>query len=251
VNLPTKWLPAAFANDMVLALRRDENPKTQTRRVMGWRDIVAARGSDPKRDFTMACEVRNDWRVFLGKYNVCIGVAQPRWPVGVGLYVAEGTHQEYTTSDRATPNGCLTVYSCDDAVAKRANGWAVEWTARNTGLPGRFMRRELARTLLTVTAVRAERVNEISEEDAIAEGILCTVTDDGEGYFYEAPSPRTDSGFVQTDTAREAYNHLWDSLHGTKPGERFEDGPFVWCYTLKRITTDYAEAQRILKETAA
>jgi hypothetical protein len=153
-----------------------------------------------------------------------VTVYLPRWPVGVGLWVQESTY-------RAVAPGCSGV----SVATYRADNRPTEtpWTAKNSGLPPRYMKRELARTLLTVTAVRAERVNEISERDALAEGVL--------------PRELTPGGCL---SALAAYHDLWDSLHGKKPGERFQDGPFVWVYELRRITTDFKEAQAILKGTA-
>jgi hypothetical protein len=224
IAMPTKWLPAAVCNDMVLALRRDESPKTQTRRIIAGlpRDWTPCRkplswGPGDFAFYTMADPVGTAPTLFL-----------PHWPVGVGLWVKEQTRQLRTVEQAVYQQPGTTEYVCDG----RNSG--IEWTApKARGLPPMLMRRELARTLLTVTAVRAERVNEISERDALAEGVL--------------PRELTPGGCL---SALAAYHDLWDSLHGKKPGERFQDGPFVWVYELRRITTDFKEAQAILKGTA-
>ena len=67
------------------------------------------------------------------------------------------------------------------------------------------MPRWASRLTLTVTDVRVQRLQEISQEDAEAEGVQCDM------------SPRS---FV------EHYHTLWDSLHD-KPGERWEDNPWI------------------------
>lgn len=89
---------------------------------------------------------------------------------------------------------------------------------------GRFMPRRASRLTLTVTDVRLERLQSISEADAIAEGIVRDTIPDG-----IIPGSHTAFGFPGYsgfDTAVSAYAALWNSLHD-KPGERWEDNPFV------------------------
>lgn len=76
--------------------------------------------------------------------------------------------------------------------------------------PGMFMPRWASRLTLTVTDLRVERIQQISERDAIAEGVQA-------------------SGWEGDDVpghARIAYRDLWNSLHD-KPDERWEDNPWV------------------------
>ena len=76
--------------------------------------------------------------------------------------------------------------------------------------PGRFLPLRFARPArYEVTEVRLERVNEISESDAFNEG--CADAD-----------------------PIAAFYRLWNSIYDA-PGTRFDDKPWVFAYTFKRI----------------
>jgi hypothetical protein len=76
------------------------------------------------------------------------------------------------------------------------------------------MPRWACRNTYTVTGVRAERVRDISEADAIAEGI----DNDGPGNWFWP------QGSDYYPTAREAYAALYESING--PGSFDRD--WVW-----------------------
>ena len=82
--------------------------------------------------------------------------------------------------------------------------------------PSIYMQRWMSRITLEVTAVRVERLQDISESDVIAEGVLpCTHTAAGEaGKFWPT------------------YRSLWESING--PGS-WDANPWVWAITFKRI----------------
>lgn len=85
----------------------------------------------------------------------------------------------------------------------------------------RFMPRWASRLWLNVTDVRVQRLQDISEEDAIAEGIIeYEPTDEDPAEF-----SYVEGGDIWNN-ARGAYQYLWNSLH-TKPGERWEDNPWI------------------------
>ncbi len=73
-----------------------------------------------------------------------------------------------------------------------------------------------SRLTLEIVSVKVERVNEISEADADAEG---------------APSYQTSSEFDGPGyTARQTYAAVWDSIHGAGA---FERGDWVWAISFK------------------
>lgn len=98
-----------------------------------------------------------------------------------------------------------------------------DWTfpkAAKTGMVSPlFMPRWASRITLEVTGVRVERVQEISEEDAIAEG--CPIKN---------PDP-----FVRGYGAYSAsgwFSDVWESIHG--PGS-WERNDWTWAISFKRV----------------
>lgn len=84
---------------------------------------------------------------------------------------------------------------------------------------GRFMPRRYSRLTLTVTDVRVERLQDISEEHAIAEGIYCTSLGLGGLYSIDRPGDKARDGATITrpagwEKASHAYCHLWERING-------------------------------------
>ena len=88
--------------------------------------------------------------------------------------------------------------------------------------PSIFMPRWASRITLEVTGVRVERLQEISEADAIAEGIERS---DGAWASYSPKFGR----FMNPITS---YHSLWESING--PGS-WAANPWVWVIEFKRI----------------
>lgn len=102
-------------------------------------------------------------------------------------------------------------YRFEGALPNAARGGATPtWWRR----PSIFMPRAAARTLLEVTKVRIERLQDISETDARAEGVE----------FGRITDPIT--GEKDRD-AVEAYEELWDSLNAAR-GYSWDANPYVW-----------------------
>lgn len=93
----------------------------------------------------------------------------------------------------------------------------------------RFMPRWASRILLEVTEVRVERLQDISEEDAIAEGVTRVHRQWDTSVWTHAPG----SG-LHEPTARDAYRRLWESING--PGS-WAANPWVWAVSFKRVTS--------------
>lgn len=95
--------------------------------------------------------------------------------------------------------------------------------------PSILMPRAACRISGVIPTVRAQRVQEISAADAIAEGIervrqLGILRSSG----WKDYSGRT-AGFMDP---RHSYATLWDLIN-TEPGKRWEDNPPVWAYYLE------------------
>lgn len=87
------------------------------------------------------------------------------------------------------------------------------------------MPRFASRMTLEVTGIRCERVQDISETDADAEGTTSH-------YYCEEPTATRDG--VHRCQPIEAYRRVWESLH-TTPGTRWEDNPWVWVIDFKKL----------------
>jgi hypothetical protein len=85
--------------------------------------------------------------------------------------------------------------------------------------PAIHMPRWASRITLEITGVRVERLQDISEADAKAEG--CTKNHND--YYWGGPHP--ESGLKQLATAVSAYRDLWESING--PGS-WDLNPYVW-----------------------
>lgn len=103
----------------------------------------------------------------------------------------------------------------DDLSDKREAGEVGRWH------PSIHMPRLASRITLTVTDVRVQRLQEISEADAVAEG--CEAT--GWRPTYGNPD---NAGFEESIPAKDAFADLWSSLHG--PGA-WEANPWVAAYS--------------------
>ena len=87
-------------------------------------------------------------------------------------------------------------------------------------------------------AIREERVQDITEEDAKREGITGYVIQGSGGgsnpqMVYPAFADK-DGGFPR---ATQAFEALWDSIH-KKLGTRWVDNPDVWTLTFQRPEGD-------------
>ncbi len=91
--------------------------------------------------------------------------------------------------------------------------------------PSIHMPRWASRITLEVVSVRVERVQDITEEDARAEGIY------GEGHQW-ATLVKNDAKYKST--ARLAFSYLWNSINA-KRGYSWESNPWVWVVEFKRV----------------
>lgn len=96
-----------------------------------------------------------------------------------------------------------------------------------------FMPRWASRLTLEVTDVRVQRVQEISTQDAIAEGIRF---DDVSGYWLGGIHNVKGTPTVHP-TARLAFKSLWNSINA-KRGYSWEVNPWVWALTFKKIDAE-------------
>lgn len=92
---------------------------------------------------------------------------------------------------------------------------------------GRFMPEKYSRTLVEITNVRAERLQDISEQDAIAEGLISV-----RGPFNTRMWEYSDSTGGQFADPRVAFHMLWESING--PGS-WHLNRWNWVNSFKRL----------------
>lgn len=88
----------------------------------------------------------------------------------------------------------------------------------------RFMPKAYARTFLEVVSVRVERLQNISEVDAFAEGVIFVISMEDE------PAEAGGKPFLP---GRAAFRKLWEEINGTGS---WNANPWVWVIEFKRIS---------------
>ncbi len=105
--------------------------------------------------------------------------------------------------------------------------------------PSIFMPRKFSRIQLEIKSIKVERLQSISEEDALAEG-LAKISKDGETFKYGIPDL---DGYPGDDdigwhwhnwqpTAKLAFKRLWRLINGA---ESWDINPWVWAIEFERI----------------
>lgn len=99
--------------------------------------------------------------------------------------------------------------------------------------PAMFMPRWASRITLEVTGVRVERLQEISEADAVAEGIESRQVSDADTRWLRYDRDESEGkAYSTTGDARASYRSLWESING--PGS-WAANPWVWVVEFTRI----------------
>lgn len=118
--------------------------------------------------------------------------------------------------------------------ARGLPGYRTDWDGRfpePRWRPSIFMRRHESRITLEVVSVRVERLQEITEEDARAEGVrpsdaAVVFQNDASG----RPHQRSDMGMTHLG----AFAILWDKINGSRAP--WVSNPWVWRVEFRRVT---------------
>jgi hypothetical protein len=138
------------------------------------------------------------WRDFAWFHGASMPdiASEAPYKVGMTLWVRETFRLAHKTESVAQ-----LIYRADDPEV-----WGAKWK------PSIFMPRRFSRIDLEITYVRCQRLQDITEEDAVAEGI---------GRWERSESdPCSD------------YAVLWDSINPQAP---WASNPFVFAYTFRRV----------------
>jgi len=196
--------PILFSAPMVRALL--DGSKTQTRRVCKPQPIADSKFTGghyiPATKRTLGAQISVE--------ALYVGVACPYGQVDDLLWVRE-------TFNRTNPHGKdgHYFYRADEAHEFPDAIWK----------PSIFMPRAASRITLEITGVRVERLQDISESDALAEGIsqdlMDTLQSNAEHANQREPTP-----------GKSAYEILWEDINGAGS---WDLNPWVWVIEFKKV----------------
>lgn len=93
-----------------------------------------------------------------------------------------------------------------------------------------FVKADLMPHHIEITGIKIERLQDISDEDCLKEGIIHAYTDnDGIKRYH---TPHTKRGYLSTDIPQQAFEFLINKVSGKGTWER---NPFVFAYEFKLI----------------
>jgi hypothetical protein len=207
MNNQIKERPILFSAPMVRAIL--EGQKTVTRREARKRaalDCLAA-GFEPS------------FLALPGNSDLC-----PYGQAGDRLWVRE------TWAQPANLDPGPTVYRATYPDCLKGQGWenlppadAIRWK------PSIHMFRKDSRILLEITAVRVERLQDISDSQIESEGVDLDALADGQDRY---DMRHAGSGAGGRPTLRTAWRDLWQSINGP---ESWDANPWVWCVSFRRV----------------
>jgi len=197
--------PLLVAAAMARAYR--SGVKTQTRR------IVEANGWNPN-DYEFACvkehESLSRAQAFFADGR---GTGCKYGKVGDKLWLRETWAA--AVQDPKGPADCL--YRADD-------NSGVEDLEDVTWKPSIHMPRRYCRTVLTINALRVERLQAITDQDALAEGVV--------EWFEHRAAELTKAGIAAPDRPKYLFQLLWTSLYGQ---ESWDANPYVWVIQTDKV----------------
>lgn len=215
--------PILFSAPMVSATLRDVSPKEQTRRpvtrLLGFGPVTEFQRSDTAGYMWMFRDRRKLWHDIEHRRLI---ESCPYGAVGDRLWGRETLAYD---SERGHYYAAIGTTSLGNPSGRQYVDYDMEIPAM--GLPARsipsiHMPRWASRILLEVTAVRVERLQDISEGDAIAEGLV-----EQRGGGWGLP----DGSHFHGADPRISYWSLWEAING--PGS-VEANPLVWVVEFTR-----------------
>lgn len=214
-------LPIPFTGPMIRALLREiENPgtgKTQTRRVLKVDPLKLTDGTHPS---LVAGE--KYFSALRGDEHFAFPAKSIRYAVGDRLYVREHWRTSGSLDSiapRDLPRTAAVLYNADSD--------RPTWAGKHR--QAMHMPKWASRITLIVTDVRVERLQDISEIDAIAEGMMMHPLDGDE----EAAGRWTGGvDYMYGWNARGAFMPTWHLINGV---ESWEANPWVVAYTFRPI----------------
>jgi hypothetical protein len=228
-----KERPILFSGGMVRAIL--DGSKTQTRRVVKHSGDMEFDPQDPHYGPYWLAYVAGDAMGEDAKVRCPYGTPCDR------LWVRETWQAIHVSIDPETGHGDDVHYAAKIPTSDEVGWWGIAYAAtdlqadycvEDRGFPWRpsiYMPRWASRILLEITDVRVQRLQEISDEDARAEGIkeLALQADEPGAWWTAAPDRR-----FHSRTPRGAFLRLWRKIHGDGS---WDANPWVWAITFRRL----------------
>lgn len=231
--------PILMSKPMVLSLLRKENPKTKTRR------IVKLRGNDGLQDSHADwrfCEFHDEKAVWQHRTNIKRVITET-CPYGVsgdrlwvketfGLWRKTSVYcDEFEAGKEALRGLTIAQHEVEYGHSELNIAYRADADDEYPWYPSIFMPRWASRLTLEVTEIRVERLQDISEEDAIAEGVERWVVGEGWREYGLSAEDEAVCG-PPMPTARESYRTLWESINGEGS---WAANPYVWCVSFQVV----------------
>ena len=212
-----KERPILFNSEMVRAVL--DGRKTQTRRVVkgNWLPIVEA-----------CMRVNGKWVWHTMEYDLMT----PFGEIGDRLWVRE-TFREIECSCQSAPAELIPM-RCEWG-CKYGNHFIFaadphpEYVSSGPWKPSIHMPRWASRILLEITDVRVQRLQDISEEDASAEGVGLCGEDGVSGWGVPGNEP---SQWPSRYSRRWGFKDVWRTINGDRS---WYENPWVWAITFKVV----------------
>ncbi len=213
-----KTKPILFSTEMVQAIL--EGRKTQTRRTKGLEKV----NENPDGHTFSSFSIDNKNANFKRLEGMWQGVDVP-YQCGDILWVRE------TVFDYKNFREFPIFSNIKENYIYKANGHSIgchKWK------PSIHMPKDAARLFLKITNIRVERLFEISEEDAIAEGIECKIVENLKEYraYLVKDSEHVFGKNSYPDTPQCSFLELWERIYGK---ESVNSNPWVWVIEFERV----------------
>lgn len=214
-----KEKPILFNGDMVRAIL--DGRKTQTRRPVDRRIVSAWDEPRGQIDIAAGYPFVETSSGFVSAVKLC-----PFGQPGERLWVRE-TWRVDGLGRRAALETRMDSPSVVEGLSFRADCEFDHGLQCGPWIPSIHMPRWACRIVLEITNIRVERVQDIFEDDAIADGGLETMVEDHIWYI-----PGADS--KTTRDPKYAFEHVWDSIYSAR-GLGWDVNPWVWVVEFKKV----------------
>jgi len=255
VKAPAKEKPISFADDMIRAFLADR--KDTTRRIVIGINHAATISAKPH-------SYGNDLDVIAWDFSIHPAVAIPvKMPYLPGMRVWVRETWRVVAMNRANrtvriqfkadltvtdwiriPDAALfnTLYKQTEKEARRLGRLMNTWDVRSAPTrwrPGRFMPRCIAREFAVIESIHPERVQDITEADAVREGFTPIKTE-----FHDKDGGERKVKWAVTRTAQQEFMDYFDRLNQHR-GEAFTTAanPWVWVIRFRREKEAHNEKQ--------